>query len=174
MPHQRRTTPGRQPSTEQTATGQPATGQPAPGQPAPGQPAPDQTSTDPPAPDEISTDRYVWDLARQAGQALRDLNYATGSRGLAYAEPADLDAVLVELALLVGDLPQFLGQAATWLATRHQAGTVRHDSYLAATDRTVAEAVALLATAQSLALPLSGALDAARQHTATLAAGEQA
>lgn len=117
----------------------------------------------------------AWEIARVAGEAVRALNHAThpgavgGPEG--YVEPADLDAVLVELSLLAGWLPQALDQGAAWLAAHHAAGAVRHDTRPAQTGQSVAAVVGLLRDAHYLAANLADALDEARQYTARLAGG---
>ena len=92
-------------------------------------------------PDSTALNQYPWDLARRACQALGALNGALASGVRVFDEPADLDAVLVELALLVGDLPQVLDRAAEWLAEQHAAGAVPGSPMPVHTERAVAEAV---------------------------------
>ncbi len=67
-------------------------------------------------------------LAQVAEEAVRELIHATQSPG-DYTTPAQVDAVLAELALLVDRLPQALGQARAWLMTAHHTGQVGHDEY---------------------------------------------
>ena len=70
------------------------------------------------------------DHAEAAAEAIRALNHATLRHGDAdgYVWPADVDAVLAELHLLAGYLPQAFTQAAHWLAAQDDLGRVRHDT----------------------------------------------
>jgi hypothetical protein len=69
------------------------------------------------------------DHARAAAEAIRALNHVTlfldGADG--YQWPADVDAVIVELAAAAGRLPQALDQAARWISQTHDRGQVGHD-----------------------------------------------
>src|SRR3954454_5130057 len=60
-----------------------------------------------------------------AAEAIRGLNHLTLAGG--YAEPADLDATLAQLAAAVHRLPQALAQAAYWLTRQQAYGRLWHD-----------------------------------------------
>jgi hypothetical protein len=70
------------------------------------------------------------DHVEAAAEAVRSLNHATlwGGCAQGYAWPADVDAVLAALAVLVQRLPQALSQAAAWLERADAAGLVGQDA----------------------------------------------
>jgi hypothetical protein len=108
------------------------------------------------------------ELAESAARAVRELNHRTRAQDT-FTGPADLYWHVAELVLLVGGLPQLLGQLAHWLDTEHDAGRVRSDN---ATDPgpAVADATAELADAGAAARDLSSVLARAQQHLAHLGA----
>ena len=134
---------------------------------------PEPVPPEPVASSAIPRDRRAWDVAGDAAAAIRTLNHLTLNHltqtGAGYGEPADLDAVLVELSVLAARLPQALDQARAWLNGRHDVGAVVHETRPGQTDRTVQAVADDLRTAAHIAHDLAGALDSARQHTAHLA-----
>ncbi len=87
---------------------------------------PEPVPPEPVASSAIPRDRRAWDVARDAAAAIRTLNHLTLNHltqtGAGYGEPADLDAVLVELSVLAAQLGQALDQARAWLNGRHDVG----------------------------------------------------
>jgi malonyl CoA-acyl carrier protein transacylase len=106
------------------------------------------------------------DAAHAAAEAVGSLNYATLG-GTGYVWPADVDAVLVELASVAHRLPQAVRQAATWLEGQHAAGRMGHDQGENVTVAVYA-ALAELDVAVRCAGHLAKALDQARRETAHL------
>ena len=107
------------------------------------------------------------DAATTAADALRTLIHET--LGDAYTTPSDVDAVLIELQIVAGRLPQALAQAGRWISGATAAGQVGHDD-----GGDVPEAVdALLADlirAVGVATDLAALIDSARQVTSHLTA----
>jgi len=105
-------------------------------------------------------DEHTTGAADLAAEAVRFLNYATGSHsgdGLRY--PATVYTIAADLSLAAGRMPQLFGQLTGWLDTELAAGHLGVDdgSDPAAP---VAEATAGLAEAAALADRLSRALAA--------------
>jgi hypothetical protein len=111
----------------------------------------------------------AWEAANRAAEAVRALNHVTLGPG-GYAEPADVDAVLAELAALVWRLPQALTQAGRWLLTEHAAGRLGHDTYPAGLDPAVDQASSDLIQACRTAEILGAFLERAHEQTAHLGA----
>ncbi len=115
--------------------------------------------------------------AALAAEAIRRLNHATlGVHATeALQEPADADAVLVELDSLTERLPQLLAQLGAWLAAECRAGRLRV-AYGAWAHSPSTEALAVSAIRQYLTEAaarteaLREVLHDARQITAALAA----
>ena len=110
------------------------------------------------------------DHAATAAEAVRGLIHLTrGQRAL--GEPAELDRLVTELAIMAGGLPQLLRQLRDWLDTEQHAGRLRSDD---TTDsaRIVDRAATRLDEAGHAAHNLGRALDDAHQHLAHLAATE--
>jgi hypothetical protein len=108
--------------------------------------------------------------AATAAEAVRALNHLTlGRRAL--GEPAELDRLVAELAMMAGRLPQLLRQLGGWLDAEQHAGRLRSDD---TTDpaRIVDRAAAELTEAGHAAHDLGRALDDAHQILAHLAATE--
>ena len=105
--------------------------------------------------------------AATAAEAVRALNHLTLGRG-ALGEPAELDRLVAELAIMAGRLPQLLRQLRGWLDAEQHAGRLRTDD---TTDpaRIVDRAAAELAEAGHAAHHLGRALDDAHQLLAHLA-----
>ena len=114
--------------------------------------------------------RRTVEHAATAAEAVRSLNHLTLGRG-ALGEPAELDRLVAELAIMAGRLPQLLRQLRDWLDTEQHAGRLRTDN---TTDpaRIVDRAAAELTGAGHAAHDLGRALDDARQLLAHLAATE--
>src|SRR3954447_21594423 len=78
--------------------------------------------------ESVPREARVWEVAGDAAAAIRTLNHLTlnhlAQTGAGYGEPANLDAVLVELSVLAARLPQALEQARAWLNGRHDIGDV--------------------------------------------------
>jgi hypothetical protein len=70
------------------------------------------------------------DHVEAAAEAVRALNHATLGVGRpdGYEWPADVDAVVAGLTVLVQRLPQALSQAAAWLERADAAGLVGQDA----------------------------------------------
>ena len=64
--------------------------------------------------------------AATAAEAVRALIHLTLGRG-ALGEPAELDRLVAELAIMAGRLPQLLRQLRGWLDTEQHAGRLRSD-----------------------------------------------
>ena len=114
--------------------------------------------------------RPTVDHAATAAEAVRALIHLTlGRRAL--SEPAELDRLVAELAIMAGRLPQLLRQLRGWLDAEQHAGRLRSDD---TTDpaRIVDRATAELAEAGHAAHDLGRALDDAHQLLAHLAATE--
>jgi hypothetical protein len=108
------------------------------------------------------------EAARAAAEGMRTLNRVTISRD-GYACPADVAAVLGELALVVQRLPQTFDQAARWLETAQAEGRVGHDGKGHANPNAVAAAVAQrLNRASAFAERLDRVLSLALQNVAHL------
>ena len=106
--------------------------------------------------------RPTVDHAATAAEAVRALNHLTlGRRAL--GEPAELDRLVAELAIMAGRLPQLLRQLRGWLDAEQHAGRLRSDN---TTDpaRIVDRAAAELTEAGHAAHELGRALDDAHQH----------
>jgi len=108
------------------------------------------------------------ELADQAAQAVRELNHRTRGAG-AFTGPAEIYRLVAELALLVGGLPQLLGQLGQWLHTEHDAGRLRTDNRTDP-DPAVRDAAATLADAGDAAHELAQILVNAQQCLAHLGA----
>jgi hypothetical protein len=108
--------------------------------------------------------------AASAAEAVRVLTHLTLGRH-ALSEPAELDLLVEELAIMTGRLPQLLRQLHRWLDTEQHAGRLRSDD---TTDpaRIVTRATAELTDAGHAANDLNRALDTAHQHLSHLAATE--
>ena len=76
----------------------------------------------------MTADPTVLDLADRAAQAVSDLNHRTRHAD-AFTGPAQLYRLVGDLGLLVGGLPQLLGQLEGWLHAEHDAGRVRSDNH---------------------------------------------
>jgi hypothetical protein len=110
------------------------------------------------------------DHAATTGEAVRALIHLTlGQHAL--SEPAELDRLVAELAIMAGRLPQLLRQLGRWLDAEQCAGRLRSNN---TTDPTqiVDRAAAELAKADPAAHDLGRALDDAHQLLAHLAANE--
>ena len=105
--------------------------------------------------------------AATAAEAVRTLNHLTLGRS-ALGEPAELDRLVAELAIMAGRLPQLLRQLRGWLDAEQHTGRLRTDN---TTDpaRTVDRAAAELTEAGHAAHHLRLALDDAHQLLAHLA-----
>jgi hypothetical protein len=105
-------------------------------------------------------------LARSAAEAVRSLNHATLS-GNGLAQPADAYALLGELALAAGGLPQLLAQVGRWLTTALGAGRLGCDD---GTDPAAAVSGAWLfiSDARGGAAALARALEHAQQQVAAV------
>jgi hypothetical protein len=105
--------------------------------------------------------------AATAAEAVRTLNHLTLGRS-ALGEPAELDRLVAELAIMAGRLPQLLRQLRGWLDAEQHTGRLRTDN---TTDpaRTVDRAAAELTEAGHAAHHLRRALDDAHQLLAHLA-----
>ena len=114
--------------------------------------------------------RTTIDHADTAAEAVRALIHLTLGRG-ALGEPAELDRLVAELAVMAGRLPQLLHQLRDWLHAEQHAGRLRSDNN---TDpaRIVDRAAHKLAQAGHAADDLGSALDHAHQLLAHLAATE--
>jgi hypothetical protein len=119
--------------------------------------------------DESAPDPEPWELAGQAVQAIRALNYSTLTLA-GYREPADLDATLVELVALANGLAQACTRTTHWLGRRHADGLIGHDTIAVREHLTtvVQSAVEDLTVAARSASAAASALERARQHTAHL------
>ena len=108
--------------------------------------------------------------AATAAEAVRALIHLTLDRD-ALSEPAELDRLVAELAIMTGRLPQLLRQLRGWLDTEQHAGRLRTDD---TTDpaRIVDRAATRLDAAGHVANNLNRALDDAHQLLAHLAATE--
>jgi len=108
--------------------------------------------------------------AATAAEAVRALIHLTLGRG-ALGEPAELDRLVAELAIMADRLPQLLRQLHGWLITEQHADRLRSDD---TTDpaRIVDRAAAQLTEAAHAAHDLGRALDNAHQLLAHLAAAE--
>jgi hypothetical protein len=106
------------------------------------------------------------ETAEVATEALRTLGQLTTSH---YAWPAEVYAVIVELTLLVRELPKVVAQAATWLDTEHDVGRTGCDDDQNVT-LTVHGTVMALHEAARHADPLLRALNTATRHAAHLTA----
>ncbi len=88
-------------------------------------------------------DEHTTAAAHLAAEAVRFLNYATGShspQGLTY--PATAYTITADLALAAGRMPQLLDQLAAWLKTQEAAGRLAMD------DRSPARVAVINATAR--------------------------
>jgi hypothetical protein len=114
--------------------------------------------------------RPTIDHAASAAEAVRALIHLTLDQH-ALSEPAELDRLVAELAIMAGRLPQLLRQLGPWLDAEQHAGRLRSDN---ATDPAwiVDRAAAELATAGRAARGLGRALDDAHQLMAHLATKE--
>ena len=111
--------------------------------------------------------RPIVENAATAAEAVRTLNHLTLGRS-ALGEPAELDRLVAELAIMAGRLPQLLRQLRGWLDAEQHTGRLRTDN---TTDpaRTVDRAAAELTEAGHAAHHLRRALDDAHQLLAHLA-----
>ena len=117
-----------------------------------------------------SCNRPAADHAATAAEAVRALNHLTlGRRAL--AEPAELDQLVAELAIMAARLPQLLRQLRGWLEAEQHTGRLRSDDTTHPA-RIVDRAAAELTNAGHAAHDLGRALDNAHQHLAHLAATE--
>jgi hypothetical protein len=99
--------------------------------------------------------------AELTAESMRALNRAMTADG--YERPTEVYAVVVELTLLVRELPKVLGQTAAWLDAEHDAGRVGCDDGCKPT-LTVHGAVMGLHDAARHPKPLLQALNAAARH----------
>ncbi len=114
----------------------------------------------------MTADPTVLDLADRAAQAVRDLNHRTRHAD-AFTGPAQLYRLVGDLGLLVGGLPQLLGQLEGWLHAEHDAGRVRSDNH-ADPGPAVSDAADDLAEAGDAARDVASLLNGAHQHLAQL------
>ena len=114
----------------------------------------------------MTADPTVLDLADRAAQAVRDLNHRTRHAD-AFTGPAQLYRLVGDLGLLVGGLPQLLGQLEGWLHAEHDAGRVRSDNH-ADPGPTVSDAADYLTEAGDAARDVASLLNGAHQHLAHL------
>jgi hypothetical protein len=118
----------------------------------------------------------VSQLGEQAAEAVRALNHRTRPGLGTLTDPADLCALVAELACLAHRLPQLLGQLSAWLVGEEQAGRLRLDTCSDACSpqpdpaTAVATATDALTRAGDCAQHTGRALDAAQQILAHLAA----
>ena len=114
------------------------------------------------------------DLAEQAAEAIRGLNYAThsadGAPSLEY--PGDLYAVVGSLAVMAARLPQLLQQTSGWLEHRVHGIEVHGGMFDGDPVAAVATAQAVLADAQTAARALARHLQDTCNVLATLAAAD--
>ena len=110
------------------------------------------------------------DHAETAAEAVRALNHATVRRGdpAGYVWPADLDAVIAALQLLVERLPQALEQTYGWLLDAQVAGRVGHDTPGRKAEVAVAVVVGELNQAVVAAQGLATVLGRARRESSHL------
>ncbi len=111
---------------------------------------------------ESSPARY----AAAAAEAVRELNWATIAAAR-YGSPAEVDATVGELAILIQRLPQAFAQAADWLETAHAYGRVGHDGQ-GDPGHSVDLVAGLLHEAALMAGQLAWVLFEARNHTSHL------
>jgi hypothetical protein len=114
----------------------------------------------------MTAEPTVLDLADRATQAVRDLNHHTRHAD-AFTGPAQLYRLVGDLALLVGGLPQLLGQLGGWLQAEHDAGRVRSDTRNDP-GPAVSDAADDLAEAGDAARDVASLLNGAQQHLAHL------
>jgi hypothetical protein len=114
----------------------------------------------------MAADPTVLDLANRAAHAVRDLNHRTRHAD-AFTGPAQLYRLVGDLGLLVGGLPQLLGQLEGWLHAEHDAGRVRSDNH-ADPGPTVSDAADDLAEAGDAARDVASLFNGAHQHLAHL------
>ena len=114
----------------------------------------------------MTADPTVLDLADRAAQAVRDLNHRTRHAD-AFTGPAQLYRLVGDLGLLVGGLPQLLGQLEGWLHAEHDAGRVRSDNH-ADPGPAVSDAADDLAEAGDAARDVASLLNGAHQQLAHL------
>ena len=69
----------------------------------------------------------VLHLGEQAAEAIRELNHRTRHLD-AFADPAELSALLADLAATAHRLPQLLDQLRAWLHHEHEAASMRADT----------------------------------------------
>lgn len=116
---------------------------------------------------------YARQVAGALAEAVRLLHHATGSHAAeALHEPADVDAVVQELAIMAQRLPQLCHQIVQWLLAQDAASRleVRHGEHAGEPWQAVAVTQGYLVDAAVAADALGAALDAARQVTATIGA----
>jgi len=114
----------------------------------------------------MAAEPTVLDLADRAAHAVRDLNHHTRHVD-AFTGPAQLYRLVGDLALLVGGLPQLLGQLEGWLQAEHEAGRVRSDTRNDP-GPAVSDAADDLAEAGDSAREVADRLNGAQQHLAHL------
>lgn len=114
----------------------------------------------------MTADPTVLDLADLAAEAVRDLNHRTRHAD-AFTGPSELYRLVGDLTLLVGGLPQLLGQLEGWLHAEHDAGRVRSDTHNDP-GPAVSDAADDLAEAGDAARNVARALNGAHQHLAHL------
>ena len=113
-------------------------------------------------------DEHTTAAADLAAEAVRFLNYATGSHaphGLTY--PATVYTITADLALAADRMPQLFDQLAAWLTAEEAAGRLAMD------DRTPARVAVVNATtrldiARALAMRLAALLSDVQQSIAAL------
>lgn len=116
----------------------------------------------------------VGQLGEQAAQAVRALNHLTRPGVGAVTDPAEVHALVGELACTARRLPQLLGQLSGWLVCEQRAGRLRVDALAPDLDPAAAAAAVIsdLTRASDYAQHAGHALDAAQQTLAHLAVGD--
>ena len=115
---------------------------------------------------ETYTGTTELELADEAARAVRELIHRTRHAD-AFTGPSELYRLVGDLTLLVGGLPQLLGQLEGWLHAEHDAGRVRSDTHNDP-GPAVSDAADDLAEAGDAARNVARALNGAHQHLAHL------